>query len=116
MNRLAGVSLALLASGCAQFQSDSDNYLLYGTSNVSASDAVGAANQAIRTAAGFGCKPISVGGGTGLAGTPPGVETVGEGVFIAVTQIPREYDVYVIVECPEGTPELLPATGGAVSP
>jgi len=105
------LALAALATACAPA---TDNYLLFGRSNVGAPDAVGQLNQAIRTARGFGCEPISVGGGTGLAGTPPGVASVGEGVFVAIDQIPREFDVYAIVECPDGTPELLPATGGRV--
>lgn len=116
MKHLGAVAFAALTAACSQLQPATDNYLLYGKSNVSVDDAVGSVNQAIRTSGSFGCEPISVGGGTGLAGTPPGVATAGEGVFIAVTQIPREFDVFVIVECPDGTPELLPATGGAVPP
>ena len=54
-------------------------------------------------------EPISVGGGTGLSAPPFGAD--GELLTVGLEQIPREYDVYVIVECPDGTPALLPESG-----
>ena len=105
MIRLALLCSALLVSGCQ----NTDNYLLFGSSTVSAADAVSDANAAITASRQFGCEPVSVGGGTGLSAPPFGAD--GEQLGVGLQQIPREYDVYVIVECPDGTPALLPESG-----
>ena len=105
MIRLALLCSALLVSGCQ----NTDNYLLFGSSTVSAADAVSDANAAITASRPFGCEPVSVGGGTRLSAPPFGAD--GELLGVGLQQIPREYDVYVIVECPDGTPALLPESG-----
>ena len=105
MTRLALLCSTLLVSGCQA----TDNYLLFGSSTVSAAGAVSDANAAITASRQFGCEPISVGGGTGLSAPPFGAD--GELLAVGLQQIPREFDVYVIVECPDGTPALLPESG-----
>ena len=105
MIRLALLCSALLVAGCQ----NTNNYLLFGSSTVSAADAVSDANAAITASRQFGCEPVSVGGGTGLSAPPFGAD--GELLGVGLQQIPREYDVYVIVECPDGTPALLPESG-----
>lgn len=105
MLRLALLCSALMIAGCQS----TDNYLLFGNSTVSAAAAVSDANAAVLASRQFGCEPISIGGGTGLSAPPVGADI--ELLQVGLEQIPREYDVYVIVECPNGTPALLPESG-----
>lgn len=101
--RMLFISTLLVVTGCAGSVDNRDNYLLFGTSNVQASAAVGDVSVAIDNARTLGCEPISTGGGTGAATVPgePGQRD----------RFSAEFDVYVIVSCPEGTPALLPETG-----
>lgn len=90
----ASAAMAALTAGCLELPAE--NHLLHGLSNALVNEAGGELSPAVRNAAAFGGKPTS--GGIGI-----GPEAVR-----------REFDVHAIVECPDGTPELLPATGAPV--
>lgn len=105
MIRLTLLCSTLMIAGCQS----TDNYVLFGNSTISAADAVSDANAAVTASRHFGCEPISIGGGTGFSAPPVGADI--ELLQVGQEQIPREYDVYVIVECPDGTPALLPESG-----
>ncbi|MGD1924442.1 MAG: hypothetical protein ACFB03_09645 [Paracoccaceae bacterium] len=108
--RLVLLCASLLIGAC----NSTDNYVLLGNSTVSAAAAVSDANAAVQASRRFNCEPISVGGGTGLSTPPPGADL--ELLQVGLQQIPREYDVYVVVECPEGTPLLLAESGTPATP
>jgi hypothetical protein len=79
--------------------------IVYGESNATTAEAVQEAMNAVRTAAQYGYRPISVGSGAGAA-------AAGGGEFAPTSG--KLVNVCVLLEGPPGAPRILAETGIAV--